>query len=79
MILPEIHCSTYQKIEMQKYTFFQKNPLKIGKIGRGSGGIAIGVKNELLNYHEIVGVYDDSCDGLIGLKLKIICVTFLLV
>ena len=55
---------------MQNYTFFQKNRLKIGNISCGSGEIAIGVKNELLNYHEIVGVYDDSCDGLTGLKLK---------
>ena len=70
LILPEIHCSADQKIEMLNYTFFQKNRLKIGNLGRGSGGIAIGIKNVLLSFHDIVAVYDDSCDGLIGLKIK---------
>ena len=55
---------------MLNYTFFQKKRLKIGNLGRGSGGIAIGIKNVLLSLHDIVAVYDDSCDGLIGLKLK---------
>jgi hypothetical protein len=70
LILPEIHCSADQKIEMQNFTFFEINRLKMGNIGLGTGGIAIGVKNDLLNYHEIVGIYNDCCDGLIGLKLK---------
>ena len=70
LILPEIHCLANQKIEMQNYTFFQNNRVKIGNVGRGSGGIALGIRNDLLNYHDIVAVYNDSCDGLIGLKLK---------
>ena len=70
LILPEIHCSDDQKIDMQNYYFFQKNRSKVGNLGRGSGGIAIGIKKYLLNFHDIIAVYDDSCDGLIGLKVK---------
>ena len=39
-------------------------------LGRGSGGIAIAIKDKLLNYQEILGIYENNCDGLIGLKLK---------
>ena len=71
LILPETHCSADQKLEMQNYTFYQNNRKKLGNnLGRGSGGIAIGVKNQLLNYHEILGIYGNSIDGLIGLKLR---------
>ena len=56
---------------MQNYTFFQNNRKKLGNnLGRGSGGIAIGIKNQLLDYHEILGIYENSIDGLIGLKLR---------
>ena len=41
----------------------------MGAVGRGSGGDAIGLKKDILIDHEVLGIYDKYCDGLIGLKL----------
>ena len=70
LILPEIHCNANQKLEILNYTVFQKNRFKVGRFGRGSGGIAIAVKNDLLNFHKVLAIYQSGCDGLIGLKIK---------
>ena len=36
----------------------------------GSGGKVIGIKSPLLNFHDIITIYDDNCDGLIWLNVK---------
>jgi hypothetical protein len=70
LILPETHCHSDQKIEIDNFTVFQKNRNNFGNLRRGSSGIAIAVRNTLLNYHEIVAIYENTIDGKIGLKLK---------
>ena len=70
LILPEIHCLPNQKIEIANYTLFQNNHTAHANCVRGSGGIAIAVKNEILHDHEILAVYNNNVDGQIGLKLK---------
>ena len=55
LILPEIHCLDDQKLEMPGYHFVQKNRVTGANRGKGSGGIAIGLKTNLLLDHEIIG------------------------
>ena len=78
LILPETHCHSDQKIEIDNFTVFQSNRKKSANSRRGSGGIAIAVRNTLLNCHEIVAIYENSYDGQIGLKLKNSCNDFVI-
>ena len=59
-----------QELSMPNYKFIQKNRPKQPMAVRGSGGIAIGVKFELLLTHEIIKIYDSYSDGINGLKLQ---------
>ena len=51
------------------YTIYQINHKNHARSIKGSVGIAIAVKNETLQEHEIV-YNDDNVDGQIGLKLN---------
>ena len=69
LILPETHCLPHQKIEIENYTLFHNKRSNIpANCKRGSGGIAIAIKDDLLIDHEIVAVYNYNIDGQIGLK-----------
>ena len=70
LVLPETHCFPNQKIEIENYTLFQNNRKLVSNCVRGSGGIAIAVRNDILNDHVVIAVYDDKVDGQIGIKLK---------
>ena len=70
IIIPEIHCTPDQKIEIENFTVFQLNRPQNINARRGSGGIAIAINNLLLESHEIISVYTHGCDGQIGIKLK---------
>ena len=70
IVLPETHCFPNQIIEIENYTLFQNNRKIISNCVRGSGGIAIAVRNDILNDHVIISVFNDKVDGQIGLKLK---------
>ena len=70
LVLPETHCLPDQKIEIENYTLFQNNRKVLTNCVRGSGGIAIAVKNDILNDHIIIAAINDKVDGQIGLKLK---------
>ena len=71
LILPETHCNNpQQKIEIENYTIFQNNRLNTNNRSRGSGGIAIAVKSNLLEQHVIISIYNNSYDGQLGIKLK---------
>ena len=53
LVLPETHCFPNQKIEIENYTLFQNNRKLVTNCVRGSGGIAIAVRNDILNDHVI--------------------------
>ena len=56
---------------MQIFLFYQNNRKNHANCVRGSGGIGIAIKNEILQDHKIIAVFNDSnIDGQIGLKLK---------
>ena len=69
-IFPETHCLPHQKVEIDNYTLFHKNRKIQTSSYRGSGGIAIAVKNEVLLDHEVIAVFTYNIDGQIALKLK---------
>ena len=70
LILPEIHCLPHQKIEIENYTLFQNNRSNQLNVSRGSGGIAVAIKSEIFNDHELIGTITNNIDGQIGVKLR---------
>ena len=70
LILPETHCLPNQNIEIESYTLFHNNRKINANRNRGSGGIAIAIKNSILEDHLIVAIFNEQIDGQIGLKLK---------
>ena len=71
LILPEIHCvNPQQKIEIENYTVFQNNRNNANNRNKGSGGIAIAIKNTILEQHTIISVFNGDYDGQLGIKLK---------
>ena len=70
LILPETHCLPHQKIVIENYTLFQNNRSNQANSSRGSGGIAVAIKNDILKDHQIISIFSNSVDGQIGIKLK---------
>ena len=69
VILCETHCLNDQTIEIENYTVYQHNRQPQGEVRRGSGGVAIALKNSLLFSHEVLGIYKNY-DGIMGIKLR---------
>ena len=69
VILCEIHCLNDDTISIDNYTIFQHNRQPQGGGRRGSGGIAIAIKNSIFFTHEVLGIYK-TADGILGLKLR---------
>ena len=60
-----------QQIVIDNYTVYQQNRrLLNANSRRGSGGIIIAVNNSILSNHNVVGVFKNENDGLLGLKVK---------
>ena len=70
VILPETHCFPHQKLEIENYTSFQNNRKVNNNSVKGSGGIAIAVKNDIFEDHTVLAVFNDIVEGQIALKLK---------
>ena len=71
IILTETHCLDNQQIVIDNYTVYQQNRrLLNANSRRGSGGIIIAVNNSILSNHNVVGVFKNENDGLLGLKVK---------
>ena len=75
VILCETHCTNDQTIKIDNYTVYQHNRPTQGEVRRGSGGVAIAIKNSLLISHEILGIYKNY-DGIMGIKLKNVSTDF---
>ena len=69
VVLCETHCLNEDQISVKNYTTFQHNRIAIGGGRRGSGGIAICIKNSLLFTHKVLGLYKNY-DGILGIKLQ---------
>ena len=69
IVLCETHCHNEDLISIDNYTIFQHNRLSWGGERRGSGGIAICIKNSLLFTHEVAGLYTDY-EGVMGIRLR---------
>ena len=69
IVLCETHCHNDDLISLDNYTIFQHNRLTGGGERRGSGGIAICIKNSLLFTHEVAGLYAHY-DGILGVRLR---------
>ena len=70
VVIPETHCMENKIIKIDNYTLFQQNrPVTNANVKKGSGGLAIAIKNSLLHDHYIEAVLKNSTDGLLGLKL----------
>ena len=82
IIIPETHCRNAvidiidqsindEKVFLENFTFFCYNRSKTAANAiRGSGGIAIGINNLMLQTHTIVSVNNASIDGLMYVKLR---------
>ena len=70
LILPETHCLPNQKIEIEHYTLFHNNRSTQANCRRGSGGIAVAIKTDIFNDHELVAVFTNNVDGQIGIKIR---------
>ena len=69
VVLCETHCHNEDIICIDNYTIYQHNRKNLVEGRRGSGGIAICIKNSLLFSHEVLGIFKNR-DGIIGIKLR---------
>ena len=69
IILPETHCLPNESIEFEQYKIYQNNRVPYGHGTLGSGGIAIGIHDSVLECHTVLTVFK-GIDGQIAIKIK---------